>query len=240
MKNRIKSIAFLILFVLIICITTVVRADTATFSLSSNSSQFKVGDTIVVTLKASNIDSSTGLAGITGKIEYDKEIFETVDNSSLELLNSWASVGGDAINSDTGVFVILRADGQKNPGDILKIKLKVKKELTAESTPVTVKIDDLCAEDIDADVTATVANVTVTLTKSAAVDPTPTPTPTPSTTPSTTPTPTKTTTTPTTLSASTGKLPQTGEETVYIVIGMMMLVVISTVSFIRYKNIKLK
>ena len=103
-------------------------------TLSSNS-KLKAGDTVTVTMSLGNIDAGNGIDTITAELNYDKNVFETVETSNLIASNSWTPTYASSTNMLTAVKNSKVTKGET----VLTITLKVKSTLSVKSTTVTLK-----------------------------------------------------------------------------------------------------
>ena len=119
---------------LIVVISTISNAASVGMTLSSNS-KLKAGDTVTVTMSLGNIDAGNGIDTITAELNYDKNVFETVETSNLIASNSWTPTYASSTNMLTAVKNSKVTKGET----VLTITLKVKSTLSVKSTTVTLK-----------------------------------------------------------------------------------------------------
>ena len=119
---------------LIVVISTISNAASVGMSLSSNS-KLKAGDTVTVTMSLGNIDAGNGIDTITAELNYDKNVFETVETSNLIASNSWTPTYA----SSTNMLTVLKNSKVTKGETVLTITLKVKSTLSVKSTTVTLK-----------------------------------------------------------------------------------------------------
>ena len=103
-------------------------------TLSSNS-KLKAGVTVTLTMRLGNIDAGNGIDTITAELNYDKNVFETVETSNLIASNSWTPTYASSTNMLTAVKNSKVTKGET----VLTITLKVKSTLSVKSTTVTLK-----------------------------------------------------------------------------------------------------
>ena len=103
-------------------------------TLSSNS-KLKAGDTVTVTMSLGNIDAGNGIDTITAELNYDKNVFETVETSNLIASNSWTPTYA----SSTNMLTVVKNSKVTKGETVLTITLKVKSTLSVKSTTVTLK-----------------------------------------------------------------------------------------------------
>lgn len=255
--NRTKKMKILLLILVIsimVCLSGTVNAATVKMTLTSDS-QLVAGDTVVVNLKISEINAGDGIDAIAGTLDYDKNVFEEVTEDSFEGKNKW-NVG--IYSTDTQMFTVLKSSKVNLPTDVLTITLRVKDSATVDSS--TIQIKDITAsggavaDGGTGDIDVETAKVTI----SKKITPPPTTNETVNETVNETANEvvnettnevnggntntnvnTNKVTTNTIKNESTGKLPQTGEDDIAIIIGISIIAVISIVAFIKYRNLNI-
>ena len=242
MKKNLKILLSVLLLVAILGLTGVVNAFSVSMKLDS-SSKLKVGDIVEVTLKISNIDAGNGIDAIGATLEYDKNVFDEVTQDSFEGINNW-NVG--MYSTDTQMLTILRSSKVNTIGDVLKVSLRVKNTTNVNSTTIKYKeitvsggaVSDGGTGDIE------VSEAKITISKEIVTPPV-----------------TNTVTNETTnevantvvnkisntvntqinnTNGTTGKIPQTGENDMAIIIGISVVAIIAIVAFIKYRNLNIK
>ena len=134
MKTKLKTLLTVSIMALIVVISTISNAASVGMTLSSNS-KLKAGDTVTVTMNLGNIDAGNGIDTITAELNYDKNVFETVETSNLIASNSWTPTYASSTNMLTAVKNSKVTKGET----VLTITLKVKSTLSVKSTTVTLK-----------------------------------------------------------------------------------------------------
>lgn len=134
MKIKLKTLITVSIMALIVVISTISNAASVGMSLSSNS-KLKAGDTVTVTMSLGNIDAGNGIDTITAELNYDKNVFETVETSNLIASNSWTPTYA----SSTNMLTVLKNSKVTKGETVLTITLKVKSILSVKSTTVTLK-----------------------------------------------------------------------------------------------------
>ena len=134
MKTKLKTLLTVSIMALIVVISTISNAASVGMTLSSNS-KLKAGDTVTVTMSLGNIDAGNGIDTITAELNYDKNVFETVETSNLIAINSWTPTYASSTNMLTAVKNSKVTKGET----VLTITLKVKSTLSVKSTTVTLK-----------------------------------------------------------------------------------------------------
>ena len=134
MKTKLKTLLTVSIMALIVVISTISNAASVGMTLSSNS-KLKAGDTVTVTMSLGNIDAGNGIDTITAELNYDKNVFETVETSNLIASNSWTPTYASSTNMLTAVKNSKVTKGET----VLTITLKVKSTLSVKSTTVILK-----------------------------------------------------------------------------------------------------
>jgi len=217
MRKTIKIESVFIIVAIIISFCGIINAASATMVLSS-SSKLKAGDTVEVKLRISNIEAGEGIDAIVATLEYDKNIFEQVKQENLEGINQWNT---NMYSTDSNIFTMTRPSKINTSSDVLKITLKAKKEVSVNSTEIKLKeitasgggIEDGGTGDIE------ITEVKVNIAKET-INPI---------SPNTNQTDNK----------ATGKIPQTGEN-MLIIAGLVVILVVTIVIFIKYRDTKIK
>lgn len=217
MKKTLKIVSVLLLLWTIISFASIVNAATAQMALNSTS-KLKAGDTVEVTLRIANIQAGEGIDAIVATLDYDKNVFEQVLQENFTGMNQWSV---NLYSTDTGIFTMTRSSKVNTTSDVLKIKLRAKSAVSANSTEIKLKditasggaVEDGGTGDIE------VTEVKVNIAKET-VQPIQ---------PNTNQTDNK----------ATGKIPQTGES-IAIIVGISIVVIIAIAAFIKYKNTKIK
>lgn len=134
MKTKLKTLLTISIMALILVISTISNAASVGLTLSSNS-KLKAGDTVTVTMSLGNIDAGNGIDTITAELNYDKNVFETVETSNLIASNSWTPTYA----SSTNMLTVVKNSKVTKGETVLTITLKVKSTLSVKSTTVTLK-----------------------------------------------------------------------------------------------------
>ncbi len=140
MKKSLKILVSILIIVSIL-IPTQVQADSFKLQATANKSNVKAGETVTITLKLADIDAGElGINTIESYLEYDKEIFEEVTQSSIQSLNNWSITYNDEETAYKGkmLAVILQAGVTENQ-DIGTVTLKVKNGVTYTNTEIKIK-----------------------------------------------------------------------------------------------------
>ncbi|MCI8362322.1 MAG: hypothetical protein HFJ41_04195 [Clostridia bacterium] len=253
------SIAILLLIAMILTsFSTIVNAVeedlTAVFNLSTANTNVKVGDTVEVTLSIGSLNGFTGLKEFLARKNYDSAIFKYI---GVETKNGWR------VDLDAAKISLSNTNGVSS-GEMAVFKFEVLSEVNnteIKLDQISASSDEVTVLEEDENVNAPVVQFKVTA-KDPIKDPTDDPTDDPTKDPTDDPTddPTKDPTDDPTkdpvkdpagdsqkpsgsntggkndkTTATTGKIPQTGEPYMLIVFGILGLV-LTGISYARYQN----
>lgn len=134
-KKNIIKISLIVLMT--ICITGSVYATLkCNINMKTEKSEYNKGDTFVVDVMISNIESDRGVISFGGTLEYDKESLKL---EKIEGLNGWETpVEGISYNEANGKFVITRNGLGKSDETIFKLTFSVK-NTSKQNATVTLK-----------------------------------------------------------------------------------------------------
>lgn len=148
----------------------------------------KAGETAEITLSIKNINmGEIGLNNIVGYLSYDEALFDEVN---IDGTNDWRfEQNTDKSHPMYGKFVIYTMkDGVKSEQDVVKISLKLKTDLTPQTTEV--KLTNLKSSDGNISVDEEDKTAVIEIYDEQTPEPTPTPEPIPEPTPEQQPEPT--------------------------------------------------
>ncbi len=135
--------------------------------LTANAFELKANETLEVTFSFTNFrEINKGINAYKGTLEYDKNIFEEVVQSDFESLNNWEEL---KYNPQNGQFVAFRKVGTKTEENVVKLVLKVKKDV--EATKTIVKIKDITTSEGKKDIFLSDANLNLNIIKEQIVIP---------------------------------------------------------------------
>lgn len=158
-----KKVAYSLVVILILCSSNVLAAEEPSFGIALTSSKTTVnpGDEVTVTLKVKDFENMTdGIYSFLATIGYDKDVFETLTETSVKGSSSWSSV--PTFNPENGLIVADTGIGVKAESDVFSIQFKVKETAKLGTTDITVK--DFEASEGEEDLTANEdAKITITV-----------------------------------------------------------------------------
>ena len=121
MKKKLGVILFLIIMILNTSISFVMATgESCKLMFSSSDSDVKVGETVELTLKVSDIKAESGIAAISGLLVYNEEVFEEV---TYEKSDDW----GHLQELENVLFITTtNMESTTKDSEVLTIKLKTK------------------------------------------------------------------------------------------------------------------
>lgn len=160
MEKTRKIIVGIIVLLLVLSLGCI-YASSFNFTLSSDKTTLKPGDTVKISLNISNIDvGQSGINTIEAVLDYDEDVFEQVIPTNFAGLNNWSITYNNEEGENKGKFVaVIVQEGVTSNQSIGTLTLKVKEGIEDVSTKVTFR--DIKTNDGTDEVT--VQNQTVTL-----------------------------------------------------------------------------
>ena len=145
-----KGIICSIIIVLIAIVTLPIFASTYMVKITAkDSTQITSGDVVTFVVKISNIDKEHGVGAISGKLEYNQSVFETITNDNIVSGEGWGSISFNDTETSSayGYFVTERSSGDiiTTDNELMTITAKVKSNATLGNT--TIKVTNLSASD---------------------------------------------------------------------------------------------
>lgn len=128
-----KKITLIINILAIISINLISYATNQQIEINTDKNNIENGQEIEIGIKIPSQENS--IYTYSGEIQYDKETFETIDNSNFTTSNSWENL---QYNQENGQFIITNK-GSKGNEEILKIKLKSKSNQQNQNTKINIK-----------------------------------------------------------------------------------------------------
>lgn len=122
MKKKFLKIV-IIMIMLVITYTTIVNALSFTATMETTTTTVAEATEFTVTVKVSNLDVGTnGINGLSGYIKYNKDVFETINESSIEGINGWSA----QYASDSSKITLTKTTFVKTEESVFNITFKTK------------------------------------------------------------------------------------------------------------------
>ena len=116
-----KVMTIMLVVAIVLSITTIVKANSVSMSLSS-SSELKAGNTVEVNINLTNVDAGEGINGIAGKLSYDSSIFEAVGSDDLSSNTNWSIT----YNPDQNKLALIKNSKVNSSETVVTVRMKVK------------------------------------------------------------------------------------------------------------------
>ena len=155
-----KKIIILVGIIALILLTTnlLSMADLRA-QISSSEIDIKERQEVYITLKYNNYNEiKQGINAYKATLEYDKEIFEEVQEEKLVCQNGWENL---KYNQATGEFVAIKKVGTNIPEEVVKISLKAKAGVKAGVTEI--KIKDIVTSEGEKDISVETTKVSINI-----------------------------------------------------------------------------
>ena len=133
MKKKMIGIIAIVILNLIMAVPVLAKSEMSA-KLVSNRLELKANETVEITFSFDQLkEINKGINSYKGTLEYDKAIFEEIEQSDFVCQNNWESL---KFNRKTGEFVAIRKVGTKISENVVKIKLKVKNGVSPTKTSI--------------------------------------------------------------------------------------------------------
>lgn len=148
MKKRIfKVTIIMIMFTLVYA--SIVNALSFTATMTPSSTTVAESTEFTVKIKVSNLDVGTnGINALSGYLKYDKDVFETITDSSIDGLNGWSP----DYSSDSEKITITKPTFVKAEEEVFQVTLKTKSGVSGKSGKV--EFTNIMASNTDAEIQA--------------------------------------------------------------------------------------
>lgn len=149
MKKKFFSV-LLIITLFVFAMTIPVNALSFTATMTPSATTVAESTEFTVTIKVSNLDVGTnGINSLNGYLKYDKDVFETISESSIEGLNSWTAKFDEA----SGKIELTKSTFVTSAQEVLQIAFKTKAGISGKSG--TISYANIVASNSESDISAT-------------------------------------------------------------------------------------
>lgn len=157
MKKRILKIA-IITMLLIFVYANIVNALSFTATMTSSSTTVPESTEFTITIKISNLDvGPNGINSMSGYLKYDEEIFEEINESSIEGINGW-SVN---FNSDGGKITLTKGTFVKAEEEVFQVTFKTKSGISGQTGEI--KFNNIVSSNSETTISATDVSTKITI-----------------------------------------------------------------------------
>lgn len=157
MKNKILSIV--VMFVLIVSLLVVsVNALSFTATMTPSKTSVDESSEVIVKVKVSNLDVGTnGINSLSGYLKYDADVFEAINESNIDGLNSWVPT----FDATTGNIKLTKNTFVTSAQDVFQITFKTKTGVSGKTG--TISYSDIVASNSESNIDATDISTTITV-----------------------------------------------------------------------------
>ena len=151
--------------VLVIAITTVVQAASFTATMTPSSTSVAPETEFTVRVKISNLDvGQNGINSLSGFLKYDDDVFEVINDSSIEGVNEWKP----NFSSENGKITLTKMQFVKTEEEVFNITFKTKAAADMKKkTSGTITLSSVVASNSEQDITASDVSTTITISSNA-------------------------------------------------------------------------
>lgn len=129
MKKKILKIAIIMIMSILVW-ASIVNAFSLTVTMTPSSTTVAESTEFTVKIKVSNLDVGTnGINTVSGYFKYDKDIFETITDSSIDGCNGWSPT----YTADSEKITLYKGTFVKTEEDVFQVTLKTKSGIAGKS-----------------------------------------------------------------------------------------------------------
>lgn len=155
MKKKFLKIVILMIM-LALTFSTIVNALSFTATMETSSTTVAESTEFTVTVKVSNLDvGPNGINSLSGYFRYDKEIFETISESSIEGINGWSYT----YSSDSNRITLTKPTFVKTEESVFNVTLKTKANVSGKEGAI--RFTNIMASNSEGDISATDISTTI-------------------------------------------------------------------------------
>lgn len=173
MEKKFLKITIITMLLICVCIT-IVNAYSFTATMTPSSSTVAESKEFTVQVKVSNLDVGTnGINELSGYFKYNTDVFEAINDSSIEGLNSWICT----YNKDNGKITLTKTTFVKTEEAVFQVTLKTKSGVTGSEGEISFtnisasnSAQNISAGDISTIITIGTADENVATTENTATN----------------------------------------------------------------------
>lgn len=157
MKKRIFKIA-IIMMMFSLAFISIVNAFSLTVTMTPSSTTVAESKEFTVKIKVSNLDVGTsGINVLNGYLKYDKDVFETITQSSIDGLNGWTAT----YTADSERISLVKATFVKTEEEVFQVTLKTKSGISGKSGKI--EFSSIVAANPDTEISAQDISTEITI-----------------------------------------------------------------------------
>ncbi len=158
MKKKLLKVTIIALL-LVIMYSTIANAFSFTVSMTPSSSNLDVSTEFTIMVKIANLDVGTnGINTLSGTLNYDEDVFEPINDSSIDGQNGWRPT----YNAENKKITLLKELFVKSEENIFTVTLKTKADVP-DGTVGKVEFVGIMASNSENDITASDISTSITV-----------------------------------------------------------------------------
>lgn len=158
MKKKFLKVTVAVML-LVLVYANIVNALSFTVSMTPSSSNVDPSNEFTISIKVSNLDvGENGINTISGILNYDEDIFETISDSSFDGINAWTHT----YNSDTKKITLIKNTFVKTEEQVLQITFKTKSDVE-DGKVGQIKLTEIVASNSESEITASDISTSITI-----------------------------------------------------------------------------
>lgn len=158
MKKKLLKVTIIALL-LVTMYSTIVNAFGFTVSMTPSSSNVGVATEFTIMVKIANLDVGTnGINSLSGTLNYDEDVFEPINESSIDGQNGWLPT----YNADNKKITLLKELFVKSEERVFQVTLKTKPDVPV-GTVGKVEFVGIKASNSENDITASDISTSITV-----------------------------------------------------------------------------
>lgn len=155
-KKILKITTIMIMFTLVY--VSIVNALSFTATITPSSTTVAESTEFTVKIKVSNLDVGTnGINSLSGYLKYDKDVFETITDSSIDGLNGWSP----AYSADSEKVTVTKPTFVKSEEEVFQVTLKTKTGVSGKTGKI--EFTNIVASNTDAEIQAQNVSTEITV-----------------------------------------------------------------------------
>lgn len=155
-KKILKITTIMIMFTLVY--VSIVNALSFTATITPSSTTVAESTEFTVKIKVSNLDVGTnGINSLSGYLKYDKDVFETITDSSIDGLNGWSP----AYSADSEKVTVTKPTFVKSEEEVFQVTLKTKTGVSGKTGKI--EFTNIVASNTEAEIIAQNVSTEITV-----------------------------------------------------------------------------
>lgn len=158
MKKRVLKIAILAIMI-VFAYVTVVNALSFTATMTPSATTVPEATEFTISVKISNLDVGTnGINSMSGYLKYDSNVFEDINESSIDGINGWKAT----YNPDGGKITLTKSTFVKTEEEVMNITFKTKAG-KKDTKPGKIEFINIVASNSETSISAADVSTEITI-----------------------------------------------------------------------------